>query len=158
MIGKVGQGAELAADWLEEIRLVQSASCLGLSQRCFKAARKQAVRKKTGGRPIALKQIIQWKLADMAVEIQGLKLMLYNTARAMDQESLDERQLLLLRCQASETATRVAGMTLQIFGIDGMVEDNAIAKLIEGARASRYYPENLEFLKTEIAKDVFASV
>jgi butyryl-CoA dehydrogenase len=91
----------------------------------------------------------------MAVEVHGLRLMLYHVAREMDSGTHPTQKLLMLRYQASETATRIGDMACDIFGAYGLMEDQPIAKMVEYARMSRHWPEPTEPLKFEIARDVF---
>jgi acyl-CoA dehydrogenase len=158
MLGETGQGVELINEWLEETRLLVAARALGLMERCLQAARRHAIRKRVGGRPIALRQGAQWKLADMAMEIRGLRLMLYNVARELDRGIRNDHKILMVRFQASEAAARVADMALAILCSDGLMENGPITRIIEGARASKFYPESWESLKTIIAGSVFESV
>jgi alkylation response protein AidB-like acyl-CoA dehydrogenase len=124
LVGQEGEGFTAALQVLDAGRVGIAALSVGLAQGAFDAARKYAGQRRQFGHPIASFQAIQWKLADMATEIEAARLLTYRAAWLKDQKA-DGRTTAssMAKLYASEVAVRAADEGVQIHGGYGFVKD-----------------------------------
>jgi short-chain 2-methylacyl-CoA dehydrogenase len=114
-------------------RIAIAALSVGLAQACLDAALSYAKERKTFGVPISKHQAIQFKLADMAMETEIARTMVYRAAvtyMSAGDETTDEARMLAAMCKlyASEVAKRAADQAVQIHGGYGFMEDYPVAR------------------------------
>ncbi len=129
LLGTEGQGFVNAMQVLDAGRIGIAAVAVGLAQGAFDAARRHAVERRQFGRPIGAFQAIQWKLANMATEIEAARLLTYRAAYLKDRGERTTRESSMAKLRASETAVRVAEECVQIHGGYGFVKDYPAEKL-----------------------------
>src|SRR5260370_27268833 len=83
-VGEEGGGFGLAQRWLGAGRVKHGARALGVAERCLEMATSYAKQRSTFGRPLADRQAIQWKLADIFIELQAARLLVYKAATPLD--------------------------------------------------------------------------
>src|SRR5712672_1799892 len=83
-VGAEGEGMRFGQQWLNIGRVKHGARALGVAERCIEMATSYAKQRSTFGRPLADRQAIQWKLADMYIELQAARLLVYKTAARLD--------------------------------------------------------------------------
>jgi acyl-CoA dehydrogenase len=114
------------------------------------------------GQPIGRFQGLQWMLADMALEIEQSRALVYAAARAMDTRGDARAAVSMAKLSASEMASRVADRALQILGGAGYMAESPIEMIYRDARAFRLGEGTSEIQKNQIAravlgKEMFAS-
>jgi len=114
MLGKEGEGFKQALITLDGGRISIGAMALGLAQGALDYAAKYAADRVQFGKPIAHNQAIQHKLADMAMEIEGARLMIYDCSRRKDAGEKFTRQSAMCKLYASEVGRRSAERALDI--------------------------------------------
>ncbi len=117
--------AELRA-LLDRGRLAVAAAAIGAARAASEAARDYAKERETFGQPIATRQAIAFKLADMAIEIDGARLLVWEAAEGMDRGLADDRIARLTRLaydQTTRIALEVADGAVQVFGGHGYIRD-----------------------------------
>ena len=129
LLGTEGQGFVNAMQVLDAGRIGIAAVAVGLAQGAFDAARRYAVERRQFGRPIGAFQAIQWKLANMATEIEAARLLTYRAAYLKDRGERTTRESSMAKLRASETAVRAAEECVQIHGGYGFVKDYPAEKL-----------------------------
>ncbi|CAG1009242.1 acyl-CoA dehydrogenase [Myxococcaceae bacterium] len=104
-------------------RVALAAMAVGVARAAFEVARDYAKQRQTFGAPIATRQAIAFKLADMAIEIDGARLLAWEAAWKLDQGDDVTREATLARHQASRVALEVADGAVQVFGGHGYIRD-----------------------------------
>jgi len=104
-------------------RVAQAAICVGIARCAFEVARDYAKERHAFGVPIASKQAIAFKLADMTIEIDGARLLAWEAAWRLDQGEDALREATLAHQQARRTALEVADGAVQVYGGHGYIRD-----------------------------------
>jgi len=108
---------------LNQGRVGLAAMAVGVARSAFEVARDYAKERQVFGVPVATKQAIAFKLADMAIEIDGARLLVWEAAWALDQGRDATREALLARRQAQRVALEVADGAVQVLGGHGYIRD-----------------------------------
>jgi len=134
LLGEEGVGFKQAMKTLDGGRIGIAALGLGMAQGAFEAAVKYACIRKAFGRPLAEHQAIQFKLADMQVQIEAARLLVYKAATLKDQGLPYAKAAAIAKLHASETACRVADEAVQIHGGYGYIKDYPVEKFYRDAK------------------------
>jgi butyryl-CoA dehydrogenase len=137
LIGEKNKGFKIALSLLNAARIGAAAQGLGIAQAAYEEAYKYAQEREQFDRPIANFQIIQFKLADMAMKIEAARLMTYSAA--WNREKYGEKtakQCSMAKLFASETANWVANQALQIHGGYGYVKEYPVERYFRDARVT----------------------
>lgn len=119
-------GGEAGADIRQLVnrgRVGLAAAAIGMSRAAFEVSRDYAKERETFGAPIATRQAIAFKLADMAIEIDGARMLTWEAAFALDKGEDATRKAALAYNQASKVALQVADDSVQVFGGHGFIRD-----------------------------------
>ena len=128
MLGDEGVGFRQAMKTLDGGRISIGALGLGMAQGAFEEAAKYAKVRHTFGRPIADHQAIQFKLADMATQIEAARLLIYKAANLKDQGRPYAQAASMAKLYSSEIACKVADEAVQILGGYGYIKDYPVEK------------------------------
>ena len=128
LLGDEGVGFRQAMKTLDGGRISIAALALGMAQGAFEACVKYASFRKTFGKPIIEHQAIQFKLADMQVQIEAARLLVYKAANLKDQGLPYAKAASMAKLFASEMACRVADEAVQIHGGYGFIKDYPVEK------------------------------
>jgi acyl-CoA dehydrogenase len=155
LLGNEGEGLALALRTLDTLRCTVAAAALGLAQRAFEEAIRYSRGRQQFGRPIAQFQGIQFKLAEMATELEAARLLVYQAAWANDTGSADLKQKAsMAKLYATEAAQRIIDQALQIHGGVGLIAGNIAERLYRDIRALRIYEGTSEIQKLVIAREL----
>ncbi len=158
VLGEVGKGYKIAIETLNEGRIGIGAQMLGLAQGAWNHAAKYAKERKQFGKPIAEFQGVQFQLAQMAVDIEAARLMVYNAARMKDAGHDFVREAAMAKYFASHTAERVASLAVEIYGGSGFVKDYPVEKYYRDAKIGKIYEGTSNMQLATIAKLMLAAV
>ena len=122
-LGQPGEGFVDSLKVLDKGRISIAALAVGMAQGAYEAALAYAKQRRQFARPIAEFQAIQFKLADMATEIDAARLLTYRAARLADQGCRVTREGAMAKLFAGEVAVRVANEAVQIHGGYGFIKD-----------------------------------
>jgi alkylation response protein AidB-like acyl-CoA dehydrogenase len=139
VVNEVGQGYKVAIETLDEGRIGIGAQMVGLAQGAFEAALAYAKERKQFGKAIAEFQAIQFQLAEMAIDIEAARLMVYNTARMKEAGQSFVRQAAMTKYFCSQVGERVASQALEIFGGVGFTKDFPAEKFYRDAKIGKIY-------------------
>ena len=128
VLGERGGGFRQFLQTLDAGRVAVAALSVGLAQACFDEALSRARERRQFGRPIAEFQAIQFKLADMAMEIELARNMVLKAAWLKDVGRPFGREASMAKVFASETAKRAADQAAQVWGGEGFMEGSAVAR------------------------------
>jgi alkylation response protein AidB-like acyl-CoA dehydrogenase len=115
-------GADLRA-LLARARVALAATGVGVARASFEVARDYALERRTFGAPIATRQAIAFKLADMAIEIDGARLLVWEAAWRLDRGEDALREATLAYDQVRRIALEVADGAVQVFGGHGYTRE-----------------------------------
>lgn len=129
MLGKRGEGFHQMLDTLDKGRLSIGAMGLGCAQGAFDLALDYATQRKAFGKPISTFQINAFKLADMAVEIEAARNILYKACWLFDQERKEYKKLAAMaKLYCSDVAHRCVNHAVQLFGGYGLMKEYDIER------------------------------
>ncbi len=156
VLGKPGDGLRLGLKQIGEARIGVAAHCVGMAQRALDYVTEHVKVRHQFGQPLGKFQGLQWMLADMALEIEQSRALLYATARSMDAsgESAARTAISMAKLSASEMLGRVADRAVQIMGGAGYMAESPIEMIYRDARAFRIGEGTSEVQKNQIARDL----
>ncbi len=128
LLGNEGEGFIQALKILEGGRISIAALSCGLAMGCLDASINYAKERKQFNQPLANFQAIQFKLADMATELEAARLLTYRAAWQKDSNKYELKSAAMAKLFASEIATKAANEAVQIFGGYGFVKDYPVEK------------------------------
>ncbi|HEY6272258.1 MAG TPA: acyl-CoA dehydrogenase [Terriglobales bacterium] len=152
VLGVLGQGYKIAIETLNEGRIGIGAQMLGLARGAWEAALKYSQERKQFGRRISEFQGIQFQLAQMATEIDAVRLMVYNAARMKDAGMNFVKEAAMTKLFASQVAERVASLAVEIMGGVGFTKDYPVEKLYRDAKIGKIYEGTSNMQLQTIAK------
>jgi butyryl-CoA dehydrogenase/short/branched chain acyl-CoA dehydrogenase len=154
LLGEPGKGYKIAIETLNEGRIGIGAQMLGLAEGAWGHAARYAKERRQFGKPIAEFQAVQFTLAQMATEIEAVKLLVYNAARLKDAGQPYVREAAMAKLFASQVAERVASECVEIFGGNGFVRDYPAEKYYRDAKVGKIYEGTSNMQLMTIAKQV----
>jgi acyl-CoA dehydrogenase len=154
LIGEPGQGFKIALNCLELFRPTVGAAALGFARRAMTEAIERSVTRTAFKKPISEHQLIQAKLADMAVAIDSSALLVYRAAWQHDVGHNISREAAMAKLYATEAAFEVIDEALQIFGGLGVVKGTTVERLFRHSRAFRIFDGTSEIQRLIIARDL----
>ena len=152
VLGEVGKGYKVAIETLNEGRIGIGGQMLGLAQGALDHAVAYARERKQFGKAIADFQGIQFQIAEMAVDIEAARLLVYNAARLRDAGRPFVTEAAMAKFFASEMAERVASRAVEIFGGAGFTKDYPVEKLYRDAKIGRIYEGTNNMQRVLIAR------
>src|SRR5246127_4593784 len=153
-VGEEGGGFKLAQKWLGAGRVKHGARALGVAERCLEMATSYAKQRSTFGRPLADRQAVQWMLADMFIELQAARLLVYKTAARLDQGEEAREDAYVAKYFADEMAVKAADHCMQIHGGIALTTALPIEKMWRQQRSYRITEGASEVMKMVIARHV----
>jgi alkylation response protein AidB-like acyl-CoA dehydrogenase len=157
LVGHEGRGLQQALATLDSGRISIGAISVGLARAALEAATDYARERKAFGQPIADFQVIQWKLANMATEIEIARTMLYKAAWTKDQGRPFNKEAAIAKLYATEMAERACYDAIQIHGGYGYSREYPVERLYRDARLMTIGEGTSEIQRLVIARHVLAS-
>ena len=155
LLGDEGEGFTGSLKILDGGRISIAALALGMAQGALDAAIKYAKQRKQFGQPISEFQAIQFKLADMATEVEAARLLVYQAAWLADKKDLRfTRDSSMAKLFASEVAVRVANECVQIHGGYGFIKDYPAEKFYRDVKLCTIGEGTSEIQKLVIARQL----
>lgn len=152
VLGEVGKGYKIAIETLNEGRIGIAAQMLGLAQGAWNHAVRYSQERQQFGKTIAEFQAVQFTLAEMAVEIEAARLMVYNTARMKEAALPFVKEAAMAKYYVSQVAEKIASQAVEIFGGYGFVKDYPVEKLYRDAKIGKIYEGTSNMQLATIAK------
>jgi alkylation response protein AidB-like acyl-CoA dehydrogenase len=149
-----GRGFRVAMSTLDGGRIGIAAQALGIAQAAFDVARAYAVEREQFGRRIGDFQAIQWKLADMATEIDAARLLTYRAAWLKQEGRPHAAEGAKAKLYASEMARRQTAEAIQILGGYGYTKEFPVERYYRDAKITEIYEGTSEIQRLVIARDI----
>jgi len=154
LLGELGHGFIDALTVLDGGRISIAAMALGMAQGAFEASLRYSQQRKQFGRTISAFQGIQFKLADMAVEIDSARLLTHRAAWMKDQGMKTTLESSMAKLHASEVAVRVANECVQIHGGYGYIKDYPAEKFYRDVKLCTIGEGTSEIQRLVIAREL----
>jgi butyryl-CoA dehydrogenase len=154
LVGKEGEGFTIAMDTLDGGRIGIAAQALGIGRAALEEALAYGASRVAFGKPITEFQAIQWKLADMATELEAARLLAWRAAWARDHLPRCSFEASLAKLFASEACMRAAREALQIHGGYGYINEYTVERLFRDAKITEIYEGTSEIQRLVIAKEI----
>ena len=151
-LGEEGQGFRVAMTALDKGRVSVAAGCVGIVQGCLEAAVSYATSRTQFGRPIAGFQLVQDMVADISVDADAARLLVWRCADLIDRGEPFGTAASKAKLFASEAAVRAANLAIQVHGGAGYVEDYPVAKYLRDARVMTLYEGTSQIQKLLIGR------
>ena len=120
----------------------------------FEVSRDYAKERETFGQPIATRQAIAFMLADMAIEIDGARLLIWEAAAALDRGEPAGRLARLAQDQMMRIGLRVADGAVQVFGGHGYIQDHPVEKWMRDAKINDIYEGTQQINQLIVARRI----
>lgn len=156
LIGEEGKGFRASLRALDMNRPTIGAQCVGLAQGALEASLAYAKERKQFKRAIAEFQGIQFMLADMAMNIEAARALVYECARAGDTGDFARLNTLasMAKCFSSDMAMRVTTDAVQIFGGYGYTMDYPVERMMRDAKLAQIFEGTNQIQRVVIARDL----
>jgi alkylation response protein AidB-like acyl-CoA dehydrogenase len=155
-IGDEGDGFRFAMAGLDGGRLNIAACALGGANLALQTAKSHLETRHQFGRPLAALQALQFRLADMATELEAARLMVRRAAAALDAEASDATKLCAMAKRfATDAAFEVANQALQLHGGYGYLKDHPLERIVRDLRVHQILEGTNEIMRVIIAREMF---
>jgi alkylation response protein AidB-like acyl-CoA dehydrogenase len=154
LLHEEGKGFTVAMSTLDGGRIGIAAQALGIAQAAYDAARSYALERRQFGQRIADFQAIQWKLADMATEIDAARLLVYRAAWLKDRGKPHTEAGAKAKLFASEMARRQTAEAVQILGGYGYTKEFPVERYYRDAKITEIYEGTSEIQRLVIARSI----
>ena len=153
-IGEEGFGFTFAMKTLDGGRIGIASQALGIASGAYELALAYSKERKTFGKPIAAHQAIQFKLADMATEIEAARMLCFKAAWLKDQGLPYAKASSMAKLFASDVAMRTTVEAVQIHGGYGFVKEYHVERLMRDAKITQIYEGTSEIQRMIIAREI----
>jgi len=151
-LGDEGQGFSIAMHSLDKGRVSVGAGCAGIILGCLEAAVGYATERQQFGRPLASFQLIQDLIADMSVELDAARMLVWRAASLIERGEPFGVAASKAKYYASEAAVRAANNAVQIFGGYGYIDEYPVQKYLRDARVMTLYEGTSQIQKLLIGR------
>ena len=154
LIGKEGEGFKIALATLDGGRIGIASQALGIAQAALNASVSYSNERIQFGKPISKNQAIQFKIADMGMEIEAARLLIRQAAWKKDQKQNYGHIASMAKVYASEVAMRASTQCVQIHGGFGYMRESGIERLMRDAKITQIYEGTSEIQRIVIAREL----
>jgi alkylation response protein AidB-like acyl-CoA dehydrogenase len=152
LLGEEGMGLKIALSGLEGGRIGIASQAVGMARAAFDAALAYAKERQSFGQPIFQHQAVQFKLADMATQIEAARQMIRHAAALKDAGRPCLKEAAMAKLFASEMAERVCSDAIQVHGGYGYVSDFPVERIYRDVRVCQIYEGTSEVQKILIGR------
>ena len=152
LLGEEGMGLKIALSGLEGGRIGIASQAVGMARAAFDAALAYARQRTSFGQPIFQHQAVQFKLADMATQIEAARQLIWHAAALKDAGRPCLKEAAMAKLYASEMAERVCSDAIQVHGGYGYVSDFPVERIYRDVRVCQIYEGTSEVQKILIGR------
>jgi len=154
LIGDEGTGYKIALSGLEGGRIGIAAQSVGMARAAYEAALKYAQERVAFGKAIFEHQAVQFKLADMAMQIEAARQLIHHAAQLKDAGEPCLKEAAMAKLFASEMAERVCSDAIQVHGGYGYVTDFPVERIYRDVRVCQIYEGTSDIQRILIARNL----
>ena len=152
VVGAEGEGYKIALSNLEAGRIGIAAQCLGMARAALEAAVKYAQERESFGKPIFEHQAVNFRLADMATQLEAARQLVWHAASLKDAGRPCLKEASMAKLFASEMAERVCSDAIQVHGGYGYVTDFPVERIYRDVRVCQIYEGASDIQKLVIGR------
>lgn len=152
LIGEEGMGYKIALSGLEGGRIGIASQSVGMARAAYEAALAYARERESFGKPIFEHQSVQFRLAEMAMQIEAARQLILHAASMKDAGLPCLKEAAMAKLFASEMAERVVSSAMQVFGGYGYVADFPVERIYRDVRVCQIYEGTSDIQKILIAR------
>ncbi len=152
MLGEIGDGFKVAMSALDSGRYSVASGCVGISQGCVNASVQYAKEREQFGRPIGSFQLVQAMLADMIVDTEAARGLVWKAGWCKDTGKPSTTETSIAKLYATEAAVRNANLAIQVHGGSGYVDDHPVERYLRDARVATLYEGTTQIQKLIIGR------
>lgn len=157
-LGNDGEGFSIAMQTLDAGRIGIATQALGIGRAAYEFARKYATERQAFGQAISNFQAIQWKLADMAVQLEAGRLLIHKAAVLKDQGANVSQLAAMAKLFNSEAANAIAKDAVQILGGYGFCCEFPVERYFRDAKITEIYEGTSEIQRLVIARNLLKDI
>ena len=154
LVGKEGKGFGIAMGTLDGGRIGIAAQALGIAQGALDIAKDYVKERKQFGRPLAKFQNTQFKLAEMEIEVQAARLLVYRAAMAKDTQKRYSVEAATAKLKAARVASWVTNRAVQLLGGYGYMVDYDVERMMRDAKITEIYEGTSEVMLMVVGGDL----
>ena len=152
MLGEIGDGFKIAMSALDRGRYSVAAGCVGIAQGCVNESVKYAKERKQFDRPIASFQLVQELIAEMVVDTDAARLLVWRAGHLKDQGRPSTLETSIAKYHATEAAVRCANAAIQVHGGYGYIDEYPVERYMRDARVTTLYEGTSQIQKMIIGR------
>ena len=153
-LGPEGEGFRETMQVLNASRIPIAAQCVGIARAAYEASVQYAKQRQAFGKPLADFQSLQWKIADMATEIDAARLLVLRAATLKDQGQPYATEASMAKLFASRVAVECADRAVQIHGGTGYFAPTPVERYYRDAKVTEIYEGTSEIQRLIIARSL----
>lgn len=157
-LGQDGEGFRIAMNTLDSGRVGIATQALGIGRAAYDFARKYATEREAFGQTISHFQLIQQKLADMAVSLDAARLLIWRAAWLRDKGLPFTKEAAMAKLFASEAATGITKDAVQVLGGYGYIREYPVERHFRDAKITEIYEGTSEIQRLVIAREVLKEI
>jgi butyryl-CoA dehydrogenase len=152
LLGEIGDGFKIAMSALDRGRYSVAAGCVGIGQGCVNESIKYAKERKQFDRPIASFQLVQELIAEMVVDTDAARLLVWRAGHLKDQGRPSTLETSIAKYHATEAAVRCANAAIQVHGGYGYIDEYPVERYMRDARVTTLYEGTSQIQKMIIGR------
>jgi butyryl-CoA dehydrogenase len=152
MLGEVGDGFKIAMSALDSGRYSVAAGCVGICQGCVDESVRYSKEREQFGRPIASFQLVQSMIADMVVDTDAARMLVWRAGYLKDSGKPNTTETSIAKLYATEAAVRCANTAIQVHGGAGYVDDHPVERYFRDVRVTTLYEGTSQIQKLIIGR------
>ncbi len=155
LLGQEGQGFLIAMKVFDRSRPPTAAGAIGVAQRALDESVQYAKERKTWGKPLWQHQVMGHMIADMAIEVEAARLLVWKAAWAVDTGERNTTAAAFAKAFAADTAMKVTTDAVQVFGGYGYMAEYPVEKLMRDAKIFQIYEGTSQIQRNIIVRELF---
>jgi alkylation response protein AidB-like acyl-CoA dehydrogenase len=152
MLGEVGDGFKVAMTALDSGRFSVASGCVGICQGCLDASVRYSKDRQQFGRPIAAFQLVQEMIADIALETEAARMLVWRAGYLKDTGKPSTTETSIAKLFATEAAVKAANTAIQVHGGSGYVDDYPVERYFRDVRVTTLYEGTSQIQKLIIGR------
>ena len=152
MLGEIGDGFKIAMSALDRGRYSVAAGCVGIAQGCVNESIKYSKERHQFGRPVASFQLVQELIAEMVVDAEAARLLVWRAGHLKDQKRPNTLETSIAKYYATEAAVRCANAAIQVHGGYGYIDEYPVERYMRDARVTTLYEGTSQIQKLIIGR------
>lgn len=152
LLGEMGKGYKIAIETLNEGRIGIGAQMVGIAQGAYEATRNYIKEREQFGKTLSQFQAVQFQLAQMRVELEAARLLVYNSARLKDAGQPFIKEAAMAKLYASKAAEKITSVAVDLFGGNGFTREYPVEKYWRDAKIGQIYEGTSNMQLQTIAK------